>query len=107
MTIDKSKGEFIPWGVLLEREGGKDDPAAVQAAINYCTACHSLGPTWYSYNTMTKRTEYLHLRREHSEIFQTIWGLHSQQSSEGTSASTGSSSGSASSSSASAASAVD
>ena len=42
------------------------------------------GGQWTSYNHMTERMEYLHVRKEFSEFFAEKWGLYEQSSGKGT-----------------------
>ena len=68
-TVDTSKGVYLPLARIVQEEGGKDDPENVKAAMKYCRKCMELDGDWVSYNQMTERLEFLHLRREHKDIF--------------------------------------
>ena len=52
--VDKSKGVYLPFAVLVEREGFAVDPVgAVQAATRMATRCAQLGGNWVQQNQFT------------------------------------------------------
>ena len=73
--VDTQKGTYVPFVVLWQREGGRDDPSALSCAVKYARKCVAMGPPWTSYNGMTERCEFLHLVREVSETFTKCWSL--------------------------------
>jgi hypothetical protein len=78
--IDTMKGEYVSLPVLIDRFGGQANPVAIKAGVTYATKCYILGSQWVSYNAMAEIDEFLHFRKQHREIFSTIWGLRSKQS---------------------------
>ena len=75
--VDTTKGTYYPFPRIVQEEGGKEDPENVKAAMNYCRKCMELGGDWVSINQMTERLEFLHLKREHKDIFSQCWELRS------------------------------
>lgn len=47
-TIDSQKGEYVPFAVLVAREGG--DRSAEVAALRYATKCAKMQGRWVSFN---------------------------------------------------------
>jgi len=74
--VDKRAGVMVPFSVLWQREGGKDDPGALAAAIKYATRALQMGKGWASINPMTDRLEFNHIRREFQETFLECWSLY-------------------------------
>ena len=75
-------GEYLPFDVIVDREGGAARIAAREAAKNYTIACISMQGDWLSFNTMTKRMEYLYIRKSRRDVFTRHWALHNTQKSE-------------------------
>ena len=70
--INENQGEYMPFDCIADKEGGAKRPAAITAALNYALACvkfHKTGQAagpgapWLAYHTMTKRWEYLYLKK--------------------------------------------
>lgn len=74
--IDEQQGEYIPFSILWQREGGHRDPMALPAAIAHATKCLQMSGPWISINTMTGRLEFLHLKRLVREQFSQCWALY-------------------------------
>ena len=68
-----SLGEYLPFGMVVKREGGWKDASAIAAAETYFEECVALGNHWVSYNSMTKRGEVLYLRRQVRDVFENAW----------------------------------
>jgi hypothetical protein len=77
--IDASKGTYLPFFVLWQKEGGPADPLALGAAIKHATKCVAMGGPWVSVNMLTERVEFLHLERSVSEVFTRCWTLYEIQ----------------------------
>lgn len=83
-TTDIRNGQYVPFPVIVEREGGNSAcpgalEAAIQAAERYANRCAAMGGVWCQPNAMTGRTEYLYIRMEKSEIFEEAWCAYEQQ----------------------------
>ena len=82
--VDIKHGVYRPFGALYQRQGGKDDPLAWQAAKNIADACVKMGPPWTRYNEMSKRTEFLDMEYSHRSEFSKAWRLYElREQSEG------------------------
>ena len=74
--VDQTKGTYVPFAVLWEREGGVLDPrGALAAAMEYARACIRMKGPRVSANPVTGRLEYLHLERSVKEQFTKCWTL--------------------------------
>jgi len=78
-VVNQSLGTYKPFAVLVQDEGGKDDPEALNAAKKIASKCVALGGDWVSWNVMSERLEFLHLRREHNEIMSNKWELYLEE----------------------------
>ena len=68
--VDTSKGQYLPFVVLVEREGfAVDLVGAARAATLIATRCAQLGGNWVQQNRFTDQVEFLWLERQHHEIF--------------------------------------
>jgi hypothetical protein len=76
-VIDTKKGEYVTLPLLIDAFGGRSDRSAIKAGLAYAAKCVKLGHPWYEFNEMAEVTEFLHLRKEHREVFKTVWGLRS------------------------------
>jgi hypothetical protein len=76
-VIDTKKGEYVTLPLLIDAFGGRTSRTAIKAGLAYATKCVKLGHPWYEFNEMAEVTEFLHLRKEHREVFKTVWGLRS------------------------------
>ena len=74
--IDGSHGEYVPFSILWQREGGHRDPFALSAAISHASKCMQMGGPWINMNTMTNRVEFLHLKRIVKEQFSQCWSMY-------------------------------
>ena len=82
--VDTSKGQYLPFAVIVEREGFAVDPVgAVQAAIHMATRCSELGGNWVQHNPFTNRVEFLRLERQHHEIFTKSWSMMTKSRTDG------------------------
>ena len=77
--VNQSLGTYKPFAKLVQDEGGKDDPEALSAAKKIASKCVALGGDWVSWNVMSERLEFLHLRREHNEIMSNKWELYLEE----------------------------
>lgn len=78
-TIDSNKGSYEPFAIIVQREGG--GPSGLEAARNYVSACVRMAGPWISRNPMTKRDEYLYLKRCFVEEFSECWRQYESRSS--------------------------
>ena len=62
-TVDVTKGEYVPFGVIVQREGGWEDVTAIAAAARYVRKAQLMAGAWVVYNNMTDRHDYLYLRK--------------------------------------------
>jgi len=79
--LEKEHGSYLPFAVIVKKEGGMKCRSAVEAAVRYCRKCTLLGGRWRLYNHFTERWDFLYIRREYSSIFQKEWVLFLEQSS--------------------------
>ena len=79
--IEKNYGVYLPFVVIVQKEGGMDCPSSVEAAVRYCRKCCVLGGHWRKFNSFTSRWEYLYIRCEFSSLFEKQWSMHVTQSS--------------------------
>jgi len=79
--IEKEHGSYVPFAVIVKKEGGVGCRSAVEAAVRYCRKCTLLGGRWRLYNHFTERWDFLYIRREYSSIFQKEWVVFLEQSS--------------------------
>ena len=77
---DREQGEYLPFDVIVDREGGQNRRAALLAAGRYVHKCIRMKSDWIHYNSMTERWEYLYIRKMRQDIFTKHWALHSQMS---------------------------
>ena len=78
LTVEEREhGEYLPFGVIVEREGGWGRRSAVVAAAKYVSKCVKMSAPWCLYNPFTERTEYLFIRKMRVDIFSKYWALHS------------------------------
>ena len=81
---DTSKGQYLPFAVLVEREGFTVDPVgAVRAATCIAKRCSELGGNWVQHNPFTDRVEFLRLERQHHEVFTKLWSLSTRSRTDG------------------------
>lgn len=80
-TVDSKKGSYEPFAIIVQREGG--GPAGLRAAANYVAACVRMAGPWISRNPMTKRDEYLYLKRCFTEEFAECWRQYESRSTTG------------------------
>jgi len=62
-VVDSTKGEYLPFGMIVQREGGWCDPTAIEAASRYARKCQMMGKPWTQFNSMTDRVDYLYLSK--------------------------------------------
>ena len=93
-TITSNEGEWLPFDIIIDREGGEHRPQAVAAALSYAMCCvrfHTTGSLagnrapWMLYNDMTHRWEFLYLCKNYKDWFQDSFKLCSQMSESSTS----------------------
>jgi len=81
-VVNASMGTYKPFAILVRDEGGKDDPECLLAAKKIAAKCVALGGPWVSWNVMSERLEFLHLRKEHNEIMQESWQKYLEEKDE-------------------------
>lgn len=79
--VDASKGVYMPFFVLWQKEGGAVDPCALTAAVKHASRCLAMAGPWVSINPLTDRVEFLHLERSVSEVFTRCWSMFEEQTS--------------------------
>lgn len=79
---DISKGEYTCFSNIVRYEGGKEDPAAVIAASNYCKKAIALGPPWVKWNNMTERMEILYVKDGVRDTFRKAWKMKTVEQSK-------------------------
>jgi hypothetical protein len=79
--VDASKGVYMPFFVLWQKEGGAMDPCALAAAVKHASRCLAMAGPWVSINPLTDRVEFLHLERSVSEVFTRCWSMFEEQTS--------------------------
>ena len=52
---------------IAHKEGGKDSPSSMRAAMRYCQMCIAMGGDWISYNGGTKRIDFFYLKKTWQE----------------------------------------
>ena len=73
--VDWQKGTYLPLGMVVKKEGGWKDPAAVEGALTLCSRAIALGPPWLQTNFQTGRMTYLYFEIGFNEQFEEAWGL--------------------------------
>jgi hypothetical protein len=81
-----SQGDYLPFDVIVDREGGPQRAASVKAALHYVMACqrffkqnHMAGSKHFcEYNVMTHRWEFLFLRKGYRENFTKLWKIETR-----------------------------
>ena len=71
--IELKHGTPLNIDALIKAEGGRKSIAAVQGAINYAKACLVMRGKWVSFNTMSKRIEFLYVKKEYRDLFSQAW----------------------------------
>ena len=69
----RDHGEYLPFDVIVDREGGAHRPQAVQAAKNYVKKCLAMSNAWLQFNHMTGRYAFLYIRKQYIETFNKSW----------------------------------
>jgi hypothetical protein len=88
VQTEYSHGEYLPFDVIVDREGGEHRMNSVKAALQYVMCCqrffrqnHKAGNKHFcEYNEMTQRWEFLFLRKGFREDFTKLWRLESKAS---------------------------
>jgi hypothetical protein len=81
-----SQGEYLPFDVIVDREGGPKRAASVKAALHYALACQRFfkqnhmasSKHFCEYNGMTQRWEFLFLRKGYRENFTKLWKMETR-----------------------------
>ena len=76
--IEASNGTYLPFGMVVHAEGGWSDASAIHAANLYCRKAIEMGGDWTTWNVMTERLEFLHVRKEFTDVFKEKWGLYQE-----------------------------
>ena len=78
--LDETKGTWLPFRMVLRREGGHRDPDNVRAAVTYVLKCMIIG--WVMYSTMAERLQFFHVRHTSKDYFDNAWQKKSTSSAE-------------------------
>ena len=70
-SIDLTKGKFIPFPVIVRKEGGWDIENIV-AALTYVMKCFMM-PGWVQWSSMTNRVQFFYVQQSRIEYFETCW----------------------------------
>ena len=70
---DLTSAEYEPFGAIVVRLGGRDDPEAVQGAIVGTSKCLLMGPPWWRRHPQTEMIEVIILRTSWQEAFKKEW----------------------------------
>jgi len=81
--VDSTKGEWLPFGAIVQAEGGWEDRKAILAAETYARKCQQMGDPWQIHNEMTERANYLYIRKQYQNVFTQAWTEFQTQSSSG------------------------
>jgi hypothetical protein len=76
--IETEDGTYEPLEMIVMHEGGKDSPAAWQAALNYLQVCMTLGGMWMQFNHFTKRVDILYIKKTRRSVFQQKWAMYTE-----------------------------
>ena len=77
---DVTKGDYMPFGMLVESFGiHYDRKAAVEAATLHAEKCIKMQGDWMSYDSMGEVVEYLKLRKGFTERMQEAWTLWEEE----------------------------
>ena len=80
--IDTTKGEYLPLGAIIIKEGGWSDRSAIRGAIALAQKCVTMGEPWYMKNPQTGRINYLHLSFCFTEEFKQSWMQFKEEQTE-------------------------
>ena len=72
--IEKEKGTYYSFERIVVEEGGWVKSNIV-AALNYGGACVAMQGVWTKFNRMTKRLEYLYIKKTYIDEFSEKWEL--------------------------------
>ena len=67
---DLTSAEYEPFGAIVVRLGGRDDPEAVQGAIVGTSKCLLMGPPWWRRHPQTEMIEFIILRIMWQDAFE-------------------------------------
>jgi hypothetical protein len=73
-TIDIKKGTWLPFPMIVKKEGGYSDPENIVAALHYILKCLIM-VGWCSVSSMTNRVQFFYVRQSKVEYFETSWTL--------------------------------
>ena len=77
---DLRDGVYEPFSVIVNAEGGPKDKRNVMAAQEYCNECVALGGKWVQWNKMSKRVEFLYVKRRLRQAKRDRWQLVKHES---------------------------
>ena len=80
--VDKTKGEYLPLGALVKKEGGWNDKEAVEGCKLLVQKCMAMGPPWFIRNPQTGRLNYLRLSFSYEEDFVQSWAHFKEETAE-------------------------
>ena len=87
-------GEYKPFSLIFQGQGGHDDKFAMQAAKNICSNCLDLGGDWTRFNSFSGRLEFLDMRHGYKEEMEEAWSLWERRSESRTDTAAGAATGS-------------
>ena len=83
------EGVFEPIDAIVKHEGGHHNPQNMVVAKNYAVTCLEQGPRWYSFNTFSKRYEFLYVKKGMRQKWKESWLTKKTQKRIGASADAG------------------
>ena len=79
-VVNQSLGTYKPFSMLEQDAGSNHDPDSLSAAKEIASKLVALGGDRVSWNVMSERFEFLHLRRERNEVMSNMWQLYLEES---------------------------
>ena len=77
--VNFKRGSYRPFSMIYKKQGGAEDPGAMQATLNICRACMKMGGEWLNYNKMSDRIEFFDLEVGWEKDFSEAWSLYERQ----------------------------
>ena len=72
--VDETKGEYKTCASIAESYGYLVDPVgALRSAEKYCEKCVTMMGKWVRYDDMAETIMYLHVTKQHKELFTEAW----------------------------------
>ena len=82
VVMDTTGGQYEPFDIIVDREGGPARSSSIRAATHYVLRCMQMhrhgqaaapGTPWLKFNGMTARVEFLYLKRGYQSTFEAAW----------------------------------